>query len=82
MYIPIGDNLSVRQRSVIGIFDLENCSYSKHTRSFLKQAEKEGTVVPVCRDIPKTFVLTREFGMDRVYLCQFSSNTLEKRISP
>ena len=80
MYIPIGSDMSVRERSIIGIFDLDNTTYSKHTRQFLSQAEQNGEVVTVTEDIPKSFLLTSEFGMDRVYLCQFNAQTLEKRM--
>ena len=80
MYIPIGSDMSVRERSIIGIFDLDNTTYSKHTRKFLTQAEQEGRVVTVTDDLPKSFLLTSEYGMDRVYLCQFNAATLEKRM--
>ena len=79
MYINIGNDMAVRDRSVIGIFDLDNTSTSKRTRLFLERAEKEGRVVP-CDDLPKSFLLTAEYGMDRVYLSSLSSSTLEKRV--
>ena len=80
MYIPIGSDMSVRDKSIIGIFDLDNTTWSKHTRNFLSQAEKNGEVITVAEDIPKSFLLTSEYGMDRVYLCQFNAQTLEKRM--
>ena len=79
MYLNIGNDMAVRERSVIGIFDLDNTSTSKRTRLFLEKAEKEGQVVP-CDDLPKSFVLTSEYGMDRVFLSALSSSTLEKRV--
>ena len=33
-----------------------------------------------CDDLPKSFVLTAEYGLDRVYLTGLSSATLEKRL--
>ena len=57
MYLSIGNDMAVRDRSVIGIFDLDNTSTSRRTREFLDQAEKNGEVVP-CDDLPKSFVLT------------------------
>jgi len=80
MYIPIGSDMSVRDTSIIGIFDLDNTTWSKHTRKFLSQAEQNGQVVTVADDLPKSFLLTSEYGMDRVYLCQFNAATLEKRM--
>ena len=78
MYLNIGNDMAVREKSIIGIFDLDNTSTSKRTRNFLETAEKEGQVVP-CDELPKSCVLTQEYGMDRVYLSALSSATLEKR---
>ena len=64
MYLSIGNDMAVRDRAVIGIFDLDNTSTSKRTREFLDRAEKEGQVVP-CDDLPKSFVLTSEYGFSR-----------------
>ena len=79
MYLNIGNDMAVRESSVIGIFDLDNTTTSKRTREFLEWYEKEGQVVP-CDDLPKAFVLTAEYGLDRVYLTSLSSATLEKRM--
>ncbi len=79
MYLSIGNDLSVRERSILGIFDLDNTSVSKRTQEFLSRAEKEGQVVP-CDDLPKAFVLTSEYGFSRVYLTSLNASTLEKRL--
>ena len=79
MYLNIGNDMAVRQRSIVGIFDLDNTSTSRRTREFLEQAEKNGLVVP-CDDLPKAYVLTQEYGMTRIYLTAPSAATLEKRM--
>ena len=79
MYISIGADYAVRDRAVIGIFDLDNASWSKHTRHFLREAEQQGEVVAITDDLPKSFVLTEEFGLNRIYLTQFNTAALEKR---
>ena len=79
MYLSIGNDMAVRDSSIIGIFDMDNTSTSKRTRAFLAQAEKEGEVVP-CDDLPKSFVLTSEYGFNRVHLTALNSATLEKRL--
>ena len=79
MYLSIGNDLAVRESSIIGIFDLDNTSTSKRTREFLDKAEKEGQVIP-CDDLPKSFALTAEYGFNRVHLTSLSSSTLEKRL--
>ena len=79
MYLNIGNDMMLRQKSVLGIFDLDNTSTSRRTREFLEKSEAEGQVVP-CDDLPKSFILTQEYGMDRIYLTTLSSATLEKRM--
>lgn len=79
MYLNIGNDMAVRESSIIGIFDMDNTSTSRRTRIFLEKAEKEGQVVP-CDDLPKSYVLTAEYGLNRVYLTSLSSSTLEKRL--
>ena len=79
MYLSIGNDMAVRETSIIGIFDMDNTSTSKHTRAFLSRAEKEGEVVPF-DDLPATFILTQEYGMTRIYLTSLSASTLEKRM--
>ena len=79
MYLNIGNDMAVREQTIIGIFDLDNTSTSKRTREFLNQAEKEGLIVP-CDDLPKSFILTDEYNMQRIFLTSLSASTLEKRM--
>ena len=71
--------MSVRDKSVIGIFDLDNTTVTKRGREFIEQAERAGEVVP-CDDLPKSFVLTSQYGMTRLYLTALNTATLEKRM--
>ena len=79
MYLSIGNDMAVREASIIGIFDMDNTSTSKRTRDFLTAAEKEGQVIP-CDDLPKSFILTTEYGFSKVRLTALSTVTLEKRL--
>ena len=79
MFLHLGEDYLINENDIIGIFDLDNTSTSKRTRNFLEKAEKEGGVVP-CDDLPKSFILTAEYGMNRVYLTALSPATLEKRL--
>ena len=79
MYLSIGNDLSVRESSIVGIFDLDNTSVSRRTQDFLAKAERDGLVVP-CDDLPKAFVLTAEYGLNKLYLTSLNTSTLEKRV--
>ena len=79
MYVGIGGDMAVRDRSIIGIFDLDNTTTSRHTRRFLSEEEQHGVVIDVSGELPKSFVLTQELGMERVYLTQFNTAAIDRR---
>ena len=78
MYREIGSALSVRESQVIGVFDLDNVSWSKRSREFLSRAEAAGEVIEATDGLPKSFVLTQEYGMQRVYLTRSAAGVLQK----
>ena len=80
MYLHLGQNVMVRNQDVIGVFDLDNTTWSFRTRRFLERAEQEGRVTAVGDDLPRSFVLAddRE-GHPRVYLTPLSPAALSAR---
>lgn len=81
MYLHLGQSVLVPFGSVLGIFDLDNSSWSHKTRAFLEKAEKEGRVVNASSDLPRSFVLCREGDKPpKVYLSQLSTATLKGRL--
>lgn len=78
MYLHLGQDYILRTRDILGIFDIDTTSVSKHTRRFLRTAETEGAVVALGGDIPKSFILA-DFPADTVYISPISSATLKKR---
>ncbi len=82
MYLSIGKTAVIPDETVIGVFDLDNCSQSYLTREYLSAAEKSGNVVNAAEDIPNSFIICSEKEKtNTVFLSQSSSRTLEKRIS-
>ena len=66
--------------AIIGIFDLDNTTWSFRTRRFLERAEQEGRVTAVGDDLPRSFVLVRERdGPPTVYITALSSAALSAR---
>lgn len=57
MYLYLGGNRLVRQAEVVGVFDLDTATVSRHTRDFLTKAERDGRVETVSYELPKAFVL-------------------------
>lgn len=80
MYLHLGQNVMVRNQDVIGIFDLDNTTWSFRTRRFLERAEQEGRVIAVGDDLPRSFVLTQEGdGPPTVYITALSAAALSAR---
>ena len=79
-YLHIGQNLMLEDKRIIGIFDLDNTSQSKITRTFLNQAEEEGVVLTAIEDIPKSFVVCdHPYHRQIVYISQINSSKLARR---
>ena len=80
MYLHLGQSVMLREDAVIGIFDLDNTTWSFRTRRFLERAEREGRAITVGDDLPRSFVLVREGdGPAAVYITQLTTATLQKR---
>lgn len=79
MYIHLGNEIVVKESEIVGIFDLDTTTVSKHTRRFLELAEKENKVINVSYELPKSFIVTNENGKEKVYISQISTVTLQKR---
>ncbi len=81
MVIHLGQDTVIREQDVIGIFDLDSTTISKHTRKFLENKQKKGMVETVSFELPKSFLLVgqRNKRDAKVYISQLSSSTLLKR---
>lgn len=81
MYLNLGQSVVVPYSRILGIFDLDNASWAYKTREFLDRAEREGRVISVCDDLPRSFVLVGgEGGPATVYISQLSSSALLGRV--
>jgi hypothetical protein len=77
--VHLGQNIVVPEGEIVGVFDLDNTSSSRHTRAFLAKAETAGRVVSVPDVLPKSFVLTEAKGRARVYLSPLAASTIARR---
>ena len=78
MYLHLGQEVVVKYRDIIGIFDLEKATLSKKTKDFLSRATKEGRVITVSYEMPKSFVVVQE-DRQLVSISQISAAMLRKR---
>ena len=81
MFLHIGEDIVVREKDIIGIFDFETSTLSKHTQKYLQNKEKDQKVVAISNQLPKAFVVidNKEKPYSKVYFTLVSSFTLKKR---
>ena len=79
MYLQIGRDVAIKISEIIGIFDMDNTTVSKKTRTFLKMAQKNGEITDVTEDLPKSFIISKTADKNRVYISSLATRTLLKR---
>ena len=79
MYLHLGGNTVVNSRDIVGIFDLDTVTVTKLGRDYINRAALDGKVINVTFDLPKSFVLTKERGEEKLYISQLAPATLLKR---
>ena len=81
MYLHVGNNKNIREKKIIGIFDLDGSTLSPITRKYLADAQKRGEVESTNEELPKSFVLYfDENNNHRICFSQISSVALGGRI--
>jgi len=81
MYLHLGSDVVVSQRDIVAILDLETTSISKITREFLSNAQKNGMVVDVSDELPKSYVVVGSKDKYKLYVSPMSPQTLTKRLN-
>ncbi len=80
MYLHLGHDTVIRKEEILGIFDMETATVSKHTRDYLSVKEKQGRCVTVSYELPGSFVVcTDKDGNETVYISQLSASALFRR---
>ena len=81
IYLNVGSGKSIREKDIIGIFDMDTSTVSPITRKLLSEADKQKRTETPSYEIPKSFVLYRaENGETKVCFSQFSSASLFGRM--
>ncbi len=79
MYLHIGNQINIRERDIVGIFDADRTTTSWITRKYLSEAQRRDLVSAANEEeIPKSFVLYREKGSGqyKIYFSQLSTAAL------
>lgn len=79
MFLHLGQDTVVNTKDIVGIFDLDITTISKHTRNYLSKKEKQHEVVTISMELPKSYIVCNKNNKTTVYISQLSSQTLLKR---
>ena len=80
MYLHIGNGVSVKDKDIIGIFDLDTSTVSKTTKKFVNEKSREGNLEYTDSDLPRSFVFCSEKNKFKIKLSRISSIGLKQRI--
>lgn len=81
MYLHLGQDTVICSENIVAMFDIDACTVSKKTRDFLTSAEKQGQVVNVSFELPKSFIVCENKDERVVYISQISTKTLQRRLA-
>lgn len=77
MFLHLGEEKSIQNKDIIGIFNYELIKKSKSTKEFIDIMTHEGVLEKVSKNNKiKSFVVAKE----KVFLSPISSTTLQKRV--
>ena len=81
MYLHIGNGVSIRDKDIIGVFDLDTATVSKITKKYISDNEKDGRVEYTDFDLPRSFVVFEDNkkGNYKIRLSRISTVGLKQR---
>ena len=88
MFLEAGAGALIRQKKIVGIFDLDTSTLEEGTRKFLSRVEKNGRATIAGEELPKAFILLTEgpaagqiptMKEESIVFSRFSTGVLAKR---
>ena len=81
MFLHAGNGRNIRQKDIIGIFDMDNATVSHVTRKYLSAEQKKNAVEAVADEIPKSFILYKVDGELKICFSPLSTSALMGRMN-
>ena len=81
MYLNIGTEVLIKNKDILGIFDLDNTTVKQATREYINTAEKNGECIYVSiEELPKSFIVATKENKKEIYISPLNTSTIFKRI--
>ena len=81
MFLHAGNGRNIRQKDIIGIFDMDNATISRVTRKYLLEEQKKMLVEAVADEIPKSFIVYRAENEVKICFSPLSTSALLGRMN-
>ncbi|MCL2086417.1 MAG: DUF370 domain-containing protein [Oscillospiraceae bacterium] len=75
-YVHLGNDVSLFEKDIVGVFDIEKTSIKKSINEFLKKQQKNGKIYYCSLEMPKSFILSQ----NKTFISNVSTLTLIKRL--
>ena len=79
MYLHIGKNCVIKEKEIIGIFDIEKIHKTPEYMNLAKKLEEEKNLLDISLNQKNSFILTKEKNVIKGYVSNIGTNTMKKR---
>ena len=79
MYLHIGKDFVIRNKDIIGIFNIDYVKNTKEYKALYKNLEEKKSIINISENQNKTFILIEKEKEIKGYITNVGANTIGKR---
>lgn len=79
MYLHIGSGLSLKEKDIIAIFDIEYIKNTKEYKGFYEKLLLDKKIIDISKGNRKSIILTKNSQGEKAYISNINANTIGKR---
>ena len=80
MYTYIGNDIIIKNSSIIGIFNIDYVKNTREYKSLKSSLEEKDKLIKIDENNQKSFILTNNMNETKAYITKINVNTLLKRL--
>lgn len=79
MYLHIGKDFVIRNKDIIGIFNIDYVKNTKEYKALYKNLDEKKSIINISENQNKTFILIEKEKEIKGYITNVGANTIGKR---
>ena len=79
MYLHIGKDFVIRNKDIIGIFNIDYVKNTKEYKALYKNLDEKKSIINISENQNKTFILIEKDKEIKGYITNVGANTIGKR---